>query len=34
MANFAGLELHEACASGDSDAVEECVKVRLCFHLL
>jgi len=26
MANFAGLELHEACASGDSDAVEECVK--------
>ena len=27
MANYAGLELHEACATGDSDAVEECIKV-------
>lgn len=26
MANYAGLELHEACATGDSDAVEECIK--------
>jgi len=26
MANYAGLELHEACASGDTDAVEECIK--------
>ncbi|MEE3019814.1 MAG: hypothetical protein VX313_01040 [Bacteroidota bacterium] len=29
MANYAGLELHEACATGDSDAVEECIKVGL-----
>lgn len=26
MANYAGLELHEACATGESDAVEECIK--------
>lgn len=26
MSNYAGLELHEACAAGDSDAVEECIK--------
>lgn len=26
MANYAGLELHEACATGDGDAVEECIK--------